>query len=67
MTPITYTAVQVARIVKVAIFLNPSFRIPGLSQHQLRLTACGRMKPRAAVLRRLDLPDSSGGYTWQPK
>jgi hypothetical protein len=66
--PISYITAQVGFMVKAAMFLNPSFTVSGLSAAQLRLTACGRMKPRAAVLAKLNLTETSGGrYAWTPR
>jgi hypothetical protein len=64
--PISYTAAQVAFMLKAAMFLHPTYAIAGRSTQQLRLTACGRMKPSPAVLSRLNLTRTAGVYVWSP-
>lgn len=65
--PIIYTAAQVAFMVKAAMFLSPKLTVAGQSAAQLRLTACGRMKPRSAILKRFNLTRTLGGYSWNPR
>jgi hypothetical protein len=62
---IRYDLPDVALMLKVALYFQPSF-LSGtrLSRAQQRLIAYGRMKPTAAVLRKLNLDRDGEGFVW---
>lgn len=65
--PITYTASQVARQIQARVHLDPAFGLGVLSIQQRRLMAIGRMTPTATVLAKLNLQQTTGGYTRRPR
>lgn len=65
MKPIMFTRADVALMVRVALFFNPGFGTR-CSRTQMRLMACGRMKPRVSVLCDLNLSEHGEEYQWNP-
>ncbi|KAA6459677.1 hypothetical protein DYQ86_16290 [Acidobacteria bacterium AB60] len=69
------TPQAVASMIRFALAINPDFGrsivgsqgIPIFSNAQLRLMALGRMKLRPAVLAKINLQKTDGGYLWLPR
>jgi hypothetical protein len=67
MKPTTFSSRQLALMVRIATLFDPEFMRGSLSQSQIRLTCCGRMTPKPAVLARFNAQEVPGGYQWQPR
>ena len=63
--PITRDRRQVALMIRVAVFFHPAFgREDHWNEKHIREMAAGRRKPSAAMLERLNLIPTEGGYQW---
>lgn len=60
-----FTSTEAALFIRLILHFDPHhLSTARLSRAQRRLLSCGRMKPTPAVLRKLKLTPTEGGYQW---